>query len=402
MPGLVPSADSCCSPCDDVQSVQVPGPQGEPGVDGVDGTNGQNAFTALTAGFTMPAELSDVTITVAATSWMVPRQGTVTGQILDIQFAGDMEVRSITDATHAVVRNLEDTANGLYPGNAPPTTAIPNASRVGVSGLQGPAGTPGASGAPTTASYITQVPEAGLSNEQAMSLLATGYVKNTTATGVQSAQAVPIPITDGGTGGITAAAARTALAVAPSNATFITQVAEAGLSAEQSLAALATGYMKVTTATGVISSQAVPIPLADGGTGAATAVAARAALNVLSGYGILGFANAVDLNSATTDTAITMLSARYLIDDVKLESPSAAVTTATVGLFTAAGGGGVTLCADQAVSAVLTATTKIMNLAKQAIVGTDERTNGTLYFRVGTAEGAARTVNVAIWGYKFD
>lgn len=42
------------------------------------------------------------------------------------------------------------------------------------------------SGAPTNASYITEVPEAGLSSEFAMSTLATGLVKNTTGTGVPS------------------------------------------------------------------------------------------------------------------------------------------------------------------------------------------------------------------------
>lgn len=44
----------------------------------------------------------------------------------------------------------------------------------------------GGSGAPTTATYITQVPEAGLSAEQALSTLATGVLKVTTGTGVVS------------------------------------------------------------------------------------------------------------------------------------------------------------------------------------------------------------------------
>lgn len=76
-----------------------------------------------------------------------------------------------------------------------------------------------------------------------------------------------IPITSGGTGSATAAGALSNLGAAPSNATFITQTASAGLSAEQALAALATGYMKSTTATGVITTQAIPIPASDGGTG---------------------------------------------------------------------------------------------------------------------------------------
>ncbi len=44
----------------------------------------------------------------------------------------------------------------------------------------------GGSGAPSTATYITQTADGGLSNEQAMGALATGIVKNTTTTGVQS------------------------------------------------------------------------------------------------------------------------------------------------------------------------------------------------------------------------
>lgn len=45
-------------------------------------------------------------------------------------------------------------------------------------------GLPG--GAPTTATYITQTPSSGLSAEQALSLLGTGVLKNTTGTGALS------------------------------------------------------------------------------------------------------------------------------------------------------------------------------------------------------------------------
>lgn len=47
-------------------------------------------------------------------------------------------------------------------------------------------GVPSGSGAPSTATYITQTADGGLSAEQAMGALATGIVKNTTTTGVQS------------------------------------------------------------------------------------------------------------------------------------------------------------------------------------------------------------------------
>lgn len=50
--------------------------------------------------------------------------------------------------------------------------------------------TPASGGAPTGATYITQTPEAGLSAEQALSALASGVLKNTTATGVLSVSQV--------------------------------------------------------------------------------------------------------------------------------------------------------------------------------------------------------------------
>lgn len=77
------------------------------------------------------------------------------------------------------------------------------------------------SGAPSNATYITQTPDGTLTNEQALSLLATGLLKNTTATGILSiaAQGVDyyapggtdVAVADGGTGASTAAGARTNL-----------------------------------------------------------------------------------------------------------------------------------------------------------------------------------------------
>jgi hypothetical protein len=53
--------------------------------------------------------------------------------------------------------------------------------------------------------------------------------------------------------GAVQSAATLGAGVAPNNATYITQVAESGLSGEQALAALATGLVKNTTSTGVLS-----------------------------------------------------------------------------------------------------------------------------------------------------
>ena len=60
---------------------------------------------------------------------------------------------------------------------------------------------------------------------------------------------------------------------APATATYITQTADATLTNEQALSSLATGIMKVTTTTGVISSLGDPLPIANGGTNGTTATA---------------------------------------------------------------------------------------------------------------------------------
>jgi len=141
MSQAIPSPVDCCTPCPDDITTQLPGPQGAAGAAGTNGTNGVNPFTTLSSGFTVPAELATVQITVATTSWMVQAQGAVEGQILYIQFAGHYEVVTVDSAVLVTVRNLEDAANSLYTDNAPPATAIPTAGRVSPAGLQGPAGT---------------------------------------------------------------------------------------------------------------------------------------------------------------------------------------------------------------------------------------------------------------------
>lgn len=90
--------------------------------------------------------------------------------------------------------------------------------------------------APNNATYITQTANGELSAEQALSGLATGYVKNTTGTGVLSVQAVPIPVADGGSNATTAAGARTSFGAAPLDAQYVALATNAELSNERVLA----------------------------------------------------------------------------------------------------------------------------------------------------------------------
>ena len=114
--------------------VIAPGPRGADGTDGTNGTNGQNAYSTVSSSFLMPAELATVSVSVGNTDWMS------VGQTLYVQTAGYMAVVTITDTTTVVLRNLEDTASSAYPANAAPSTTIPAASKVCPGGIQGPAG----------------------------------------------------------------------------------------------------------------------------------------------------------------------------------------------------------------------------------------------------------------------
>lgn len=107
---------------------QIPGPPGNPGTAGVDGDDGVNAFSTTTAAFTAPAIGSNVTIAVDDSSWMVGVQE------IYIQFAGYYEVQSTPTATSVLAKNSG------YTGNAVAGTVIPSGSKISPAGIQGTAG----------------------------------------------------------------------------------------------------------------------------------------------------------------------------------------------------------------------------------------------------------------------
>jgi hypothetical protein len=98
--------------------------------------------------------------------------------------AGTISCAADADTIYSLPAATSSTLGGV---KAPSCSAGNHYSSVdGVGALVCSADSGGGGGAPTTATYITQTPDATLSAEQALSALATGILKNTTTTGVLS------------------------------------------------------------------------------------------------------------------------------------------------------------------------------------------------------------------------
>ncbi len=365
----------CASTASDCSPQQIVGPQGNPGIDGINGTNGENAFTTTTASFVQPAVSSTVNIEVVNSDWAT------VGQPVFVTTGGSYLVTVVPDSSHITIENLG------YSGNAAPAAVIASTSVVTPSGLKGDAGT-NSSGDMLKANNLSDVVSVATSrNNLGLGALAVLAPVNN---GQWSGTALAVG--NGGTGATTAATARTNLSA---------QTQDAMLDA---IAALVTANNDMLYFTGVDVPALLHSTTSYGRAFLtdADAAATRSRLGkVLPRYGCLGSLTAVDLNSATTDNAMTIESGRYRIDKITVENASINTTLATAGVFTAAGGAGTTLAADQVLSA-LTATTKFLDLTLGGSVATDVVTSGTVYFRVGTPQGAADVCDVFIFGWKYD
>lgn len=148
------------------------------------------------------------------------------------------------------------------------------------------------------------------------------------------------------------------------------------------------------------------LPVANGGTGVTTAAGEIARTQV--GFIMATPASSVNFNSANTDTAITILLptgyTRFIVNRVIISHASASLTTSTVGVFSATGGGGVALQSLTA-NTVSTASDATANNAQNiasgvtnvSFVGASLATPNTIYFRVGTPQGSAATADVTVF-----
>jgi hypothetical protein len=117
----------------------------------------------------------------------------------------------------------------------------------------------------------------------------------------------------------------------------------------------------------------------------------------LMGTRLLGVLHSANFN-VTTDQAIAITAAKYIIRDIIVTNASVSLTTAAGGLYTAASKGGTAIVAAITTYTALSATTKWLSVTLAAILGTDIRTEATLYLSLTTAQGSAATADVYILG----
>jgi len=122
--------------------------------------------------------------------------------------------------------------------------------------------------------------------------------------------------------------------------------------------------------------------------------------NVLSNQAVrlLAVFTGVNVN-ATGDTAkLTIANAsNWSVSNVVFTNASISLTTAAAGLFTAPSGGGTAIVANAALSALTSSTV----VSQRTVASTAIQTGENLYVNVGTAQGAAATMDVYVYGYDF-
>lgn len=224
-------------------------------------------------------------------------------------------------------------------------------------------------GAPTDATYVTQTANASLSAEQAMASLATGIVKNTTTTGVQSIAAAgtdyyapgstDVAVADGGTGSSTAAGAATNLGLGTGDSPQFTAV-NIGAATDTTVTRTGAGDIAV-EGNGIYRAGGTDVAVADGGSGASTLT------GILKGNGTSAF------------TAVTAPSGAIVGD-----TDSQALTNKTI------------VGSSNTISAIPTSAL-ILNGAGTNYVATAQTTTSTSYADLATT-GPAVTVTIGASG----
>ena len=112
---------------------------------------------------------------------------------------------------------------------------------------------------------------------------------------------------------------------------------------------------------------------------------------------LLGAIKGADMN-VTTDQAIPVPYAKYVIRNIIVTNASTNLTLAAGGVYTATSKGGTTVVAAAQVYTALSASTKFVDLTLASGVTGDVVTAATLYLSLTTGQGAAATADCYIFG----
>jgi hypothetical protein len=100
--------------------------------------------------------------------------------------------------------------------------------------------------------------------------------------------------------------------------------------------------------------------------------------------------------NAGGDTVLPVLNTdRYSVSNVIFTNASVSLTTALAGVFTAPNAGGTAIVANAALSAMTSASV----VSQRTVASTAAQAGQNLYVNVGTAQGAAATMDVFVYGY---
>lgn len=100
--------------------------------------------------------------------------------------------------------------------------------------------------------------------------------------------------------------------------------------------------------------------------------------------------------NATGDTVLPILNTgSYSVSNVIFTNASTSLTSAAAGVFTAPSASGTGIVANGALSALTSATV----VSQRTVASTAAQTGQNLYINVGTAQGAAATMDVYVYGY---
>lgn len=130
--------------------------------------------------------------------------------------------------------------------------------------------------------------------------------------------------------------------------------------------------------------------------GPATTVTSNVAQFPQNGFRLLAVAKGVNVNATGDQAALQIITANpYSVFQVVMTNASISLTTALAGVFTAVGAGGTAIVANAAL-ATLTGPTIVF---QRTVATTATQTVQTLYVNVGTAQGAAATMDVYVYGF---